>query len=300
MHRLVHARAGALERAPAARAASARGSPRRCSTCSCRTSRGAWLCRAAVARVSHGHRAVRDLPARTGPRCSVAADRLLDGAGRTRTASSPSSTSSRNSTPPSGGAGSTRSPTVARNGLAACSISSAAAPLPAGRSMQIVGRLAERRLDPVVLRERGLDDLLLHLAVEQHRGPSAARRSAARSAGPARRAPSSADVQARRGRPRGAPRRPSRASPGAIAGEARAALAPDRVADARVASPHSLPIRPRRRRRRARDSAPSSKTSTAVTLPRSCGSAAGRAYPQRPARTCARRRPSRRPARARS
>ncbi len=49
----------------------------------------------------------------------------------------PSSTSSRNSTPPPVGPGSTRSPTVARNGLPS-PISSYAAPVPAGRSTQIV------------------------------------------------------------------------------------------------------------------------------------------------------------------
>jgi len=50
----------------------------------------------------------------------------------------PSSTSSRNRTPDSAGAGSIRSPTVARNGLGGVSMISKAAPDPAGRSMQIV------------------------------------------------------------------------------------------------------------------------------------------------------------------
>ena len=50
----------------------------------------------------------------------------------------PSSTSSANRTPLPGGAGSTRNPTVARNGFGSVSMISYAAPLPAGRSMQIV------------------------------------------------------------------------------------------------------------------------------------------------------------------
>ena len=49
----------------------------------------------------------------------------------------PSSTSSRNSTPLPTGPGSTRSPTVARNGLPS-PISSYAEPMPVGRSTQIV------------------------------------------------------------------------------------------------------------------------------------------------------------------
>ena len=49
----------------------------------------------------------------------------------------PSSTSSRKATPPAG-AGSTRSPTVARNGFGSLPMSSNAAPLPTGRSMQMV------------------------------------------------------------------------------------------------------------------------------------------------------------------
>ena len=48
------------------------------------------------------------------------------------------STSSRNATPEPGGAGSTRSPSAAGNGLPGASSSSAARPEPAGRSMQIV------------------------------------------------------------------------------------------------------------------------------------------------------------------
>ena len=50
----------------------------------------------------------------------------------------PSSTSMRNSTPEPGAAGSTRSPIVARNGLGGWCSRSIAAPVPTGRSMQIV------------------------------------------------------------------------------------------------------------------------------------------------------------------
>ena len=50
----------------------------------------------------------------------------------------PSSTPSRNTTPESGGAGSTRSPTVARNGLGSTFMISTAAPTPFGRSTWIV------------------------------------------------------------------------------------------------------------------------------------------------------------------
>ena len=50
----------------------------------------------------------------------------------------PSSTSSPKRRPLPTGAGSTRSPTVARNGLPSVAMISNAAPLPAGRSMQIV------------------------------------------------------------------------------------------------------------------------------------------------------------------
>jgi hypothetical protein len=50
----------------------------------------------------------------------------------------PSSTSIRNATPEPAAAGSMRSPTVARNGLAALCSRSTAAPAPTGRSMQIV------------------------------------------------------------------------------------------------------------------------------------------------------------------
>ena len=79
----------------------------------------------------------------------------------------PSSTSSRNSTPAPTGAGSTRSPTVARNGFGRSpSISTAVAradeSLDADRR-----RLAELDVDAEVGRQRLLDDLLLHLAVER-------------------------------------------------------------------------------------------------------------------------------------
>src|SRR5215204_5898626 len=50
----------------------------------------------------------------------------------------PSSTSSRNVTPAPAGAGSTRSPTVARNGLGSVAMRSTDAPVPTGRSMQMV------------------------------------------------------------------------------------------------------------------------------------------------------------------
>ena len=79
----------------------------------------------------------------------------------------PSSTSSRNRTPVPTGAGSTRSPTVARNGFGASPISSTAAPVPTGRSMQIVVVSRNVDLDAEVVRQRRLDDLLLHLAVER-------------------------------------------------------------------------------------------------------------------------------------
>ena len=79
----------------------------------------------------------------------------------------PSSTSSRNRTPLPSGAGSTRSPTVARNGLLSVPISSTAAPVPAGRSMQIVVVSRNVDVDAVLVGQRRLDDLLLHLAVER-------------------------------------------------------------------------------------------------------------------------------------
>ena len=67
------------------------------------------------------------------------------------------------------GAGSTRSPTVARNGFGALPMqldrrAGADRPLDADR-----GRLAELDVDAVLVGERRLDDLLLHLAVERHR-----------------------------------------------------------------------------------------------------------------------------------
>ena len=65
------------------------------------------------------------------------------------------------------GAGSTRSPTVARNGLPLPIVSTAVAdaggPLDADHR-----RLAEPDLEAEVVGQRRLDDLLLHLAVERH------------------------------------------------------------------------------------------------------------------------------------
>ena len=65
------------------------------------------------------------------------------------------------------GAGSTRRPIAARNGLASLPIISTASPTPTGRSTQIVVRLPERDVDAELVGQRGLDDLLLHLAVER-------------------------------------------------------------------------------------------------------------------------------------
>ena len=64
-------------------------------------------------------------------------------------------------------AGSTRRPTVARNGFGRLPIISNAAPVPTGRSMQIVVVSRKRDLDAEVVGQRRLDDLLLHLAVER-------------------------------------------------------------------------------------------------------------------------------------
>ena len=47
-------------------------------------------------------------------------------------------------------------------------ISSTAAPVPTGRSMQMVVVSRKVDLDAEVVGEGGLDDLLLHLAVERH------------------------------------------------------------------------------------------------------------------------------------
>ena len=66
------------------------------------------------------------------------------------------------------GAGSTRSPTVARNGLGSLPMISTAAPVPTGRSMQIVVVSRNVDVDAEVVGQRRLDDLLLHLAVERH------------------------------------------------------------------------------------------------------------------------------------
>ena len=60
----------------------------------------------------------------------------------------PSSTSRPKSTPLSTGAGSTRSPTVARYGLASAPISSTAAPVPRSRSVQIIAVSRNRTATP--------------------------------------------------------------------------------------------------------------------------------------------------------
>ena len=65
------------------------------------------------------------------------------------------------------GAGSTRSPTVARNGLGASSMISTAAPVPTGRSTQIVVVSRNSTSMPNSCASVCLDDLLLHLAVER-------------------------------------------------------------------------------------------------------------------------------------
>ena len=60
-----------------------------------------------------------------------------------------------------------RRPTVARNGLGALPMISTAAPVPIGRSTQIVVVSRKLDVDAEVGRQRRLDDLLLHLAVER-------------------------------------------------------------------------------------------------------------------------------------
>ena len=117
-----------------------------------------------VTGLRHRDRAVRDLPA-----VQALAQRLPHGVldrPEERDGIEPSSTSSRNSTPLPTGAGSTRSPTVARNGFAACRDldrrAGAEGSLDADRR-----RLAEVDVDAEVGRQRRLDDLLLHLAVER-------------------------------------------------------------------------------------------------------------------------------------
>src|SRR5919198_1086342 len=92
----------------------------------------------------------------------------------------PSSTSSRNSTPLLTGAGSTRSPTVARKGLGPLPISSTAAPVPTGRSMQIVADVVLPEVDERVLLgelgERHVERALVgavagdHYRLERRRG----------------------------------------------------------------------------------------------------------------------------------
>ena len=81
----------------------------------------------------------------------------------------PSSTSSRNVTPEPTGAGSTRSPTVARNGFGRLAEQLDGRAGADGRSTQIVVVSRKLDLDAEVGRQRRLDDLLLHLAVERDR-----------------------------------------------------------------------------------------------------------------------------------
>ena len=137
-----------------------------------------------VARVRHRHPAVRHLPALEAlPRGRV--HRLLD-RGEERERHRAELTSSPNATR-SAGAGSTRSPTVARNGLA--SVPMTRPPAGADRPLDADRRVsAELDLEPNSLGQRRLDHLLLHLAVQRQRGLRRGRRAGRRSAGPARRA----------------------------------------------------------------------------------------------------------------
>ena len=198
--------------------------------------------------------------------------------------------------------GSTRSPTWPGTGCGASSMTSTAAPVPTGRSTQIV--VVSRKLDveAEVVGQRRLDDLLLHLAVERdeqllphvvlaqvdqrvllgelgQRGVQRARSAGA--AGHDHR------LQRRRREVVAAPR-PRR-------GDA------DRVADPDVAEAPQLADLPGARPTSRRTAAPRSKTLIAVTLPlaRRRRTAAGRATRTRARRTSARRRSSPRPGRAR-
>ena len=98
---------------------------------------------------------------------SVVAHRLLDRREERRAASSRARPRARTRRRCRPAPGSTRSPTVARNGLGSVAddldrLAGADRALDADR-----GRLAERDVDAVVVGERRLDDLLLHLAVER-------------------------------------------------------------------------------------------------------------------------------------
>ena len=70
--------------------------------------------------------------------------------------------------PEPSGAGSMRSPIVARNGFESAWRISTASPATVGRSTQIVVVSRKPTSRPKSLSERRLDDLLLHLAVERH------------------------------------------------------------------------------------------------------------------------------------
>ena len=129
-------------------------------------------------------------------------------------------------------------------------------------------RLAERDLEAVLVRERRLDHLPLHLAVERDRDlRRACRPGGRRSAGPALRAARARRAAAGRPRDRRA-RRPTRTSAERSGGRRRGAA---RRASRRSGSPRG----PRASRSRPRCTAsrctasPSAKTRTAVTLPAS-------------------------------
>ena len=156
---------------------------------------------------------------------------------------------------------------------------STAAPVPATPLDADRRRLAERHVDAELLGERRLDDLLLDLAVERERPP---RRGVVvaqrRSAGPARRAGSSATCSAPRsaglrGDDDGLERR-RRELPARVAGRPRA----DRVADPHVGQARrACRSGPRATARARRPPSPPSNTPIAVTF-------ASRPSPTRPGR----------------
>ncbi len=76
-------------------------------------------------------------------------------------------TSSWNATPEPAGAGSTRNPSAAGNGLPGAPRCSTASPEVRGTLDVDRGRLAERRVDAEIAGQRGLDDLFLYLSVER-------------------------------------------------------------------------------------------------------------------------------------
>ena len=212
------------------------------------------------------------------------------------------STRSRKSIPEPLGAGSTRSPIVARNGFdGACRISTACAG--ADRSLDADRRrLAEGDVDAEVVRQRGLDDLLLHLAVERHREllaqlvlPDVDQRVLFGEL-------TERDVQralvgrSRRGRRR-SPGSAARSDDSSTLVRRRA----DRVADPDLAeTPQLARSRPAATDPR-RTAEPRSKTLIAVTFPPLSGpNLQSIPRPHGVRRTCERRRPSRRPDRARS